>query len=133
MIDKKTQAQLNKVGRLVMDEKKKTSKWVKPHQEEKEKLEWTLKKLEEDNGDGADKKTNAKAAHAIRKMLASGDYDRTEEVVDDERLDRLWKAKVDKMIRQGRIQKVDVDNDPFLKRLRKKRHAQALRKQNSAE
>lgn len=116
MIDPKTQLTLNRIGRQVDDERKKTSKYVNEMAGEKAQLEWTLKKLESGGTDGGDLNTNRKAAKAIRSMLASGEYDKTREQIDEAHLDRIWTAKLRKAARHGAVKLPDISKDKLFKK-----------------
>lgn len=123
MIDAKTQHELNKIreyNRPLID---KVTRQEKTMSEEKAQAEYTLKRLKEQRGgDGGDSRTNALAARALERQLASGAYDKERTIVNDkvakEINDRTERAIRDG-IRAGRIK--PAEKDKFMRELESKR------------
>lgn len=126
MIDPTTQHILHKLGQEASAIQKKHTRRVRPMEAEKKQMEWTLKKLEAGGRDGADANTNVAAAAKIREMLASGMYDKEEDILSPEgerALERFWQQKIAALVKTGVISLVDVENDPLMRKIKKRKHA----------
>lgn len=116
MLSKKTRHNLDKYQRRAAKKIKKYREEKKIMPEQEDKLKWAKKKMEE--GKMHEKTGKTKEAYEyIKHMLESDELDQKKVEYDEDKVNDVWDAEIEKGIKRGHLKKANMDKDKLLRKL----------------